>query len=132
MVATQRRSVLIADDDTGVRDSLVEALTRAGWETYPAEGGREAIEVVRVRVVSVAIVDLGMPDLSGFDTVRELHRLVRLLPVIAMTGDRDESLRARAAEAGARELLWKPIERARVLRALEEALRAWGAPPAGA
>jgi len=65
-----------------------------------------------------------MPALSGIETLRELHRLMSWLPVIAMTADRDLWVREDVVAAGAFDLLWKPLRRAEVMGALDRALRA--------
>lgn len=123
MVAVQPRSVLIADDDPGIRESLQEVLDQEGWETCTAEDGRQAIEIIRVRVFRVAMVDLQMPEVSGLETVRELHSIVRALPVVAMTADRDRWAKADVVAAGAFDLIWKPLRLADVRSVLERALR---------
>jgi len=130
MVAIPARSILVADDDPGIRESLHEILDREGWETHLAEDGHQAIEIIRLRVVRVALVDMRMPDLSGIETLRELRRLMSWLPVIAMTADRDLWVREDVVAAGAFDLLWKPLRRAEVMGALERALRE--TPPAEA
>jgi len=127
LVAFHPRSVLIADDDPGIRESLQEILARDGWEPHLAEDGRQAIEVIRYRVVRVALVDMRMPDMSGIETLRGLHEVVARLPVIAMTADRDLWAKDEVVAAGAFDLLWKPLRMAEVMGALERALRA-GAP----
>ena len=124
MVAVQPRSVLIADDDPGIRESLREVLDQEGWETCTAEDGRQAVEIIRVRVVRVAMVDMQMPDMTGLETLRELHNIVRLLPVVAMTADRDRWAKADVVSAGAFDLIWKPLRLAEVRSVLERALRA--------
>jgi DNA-binding NtrC family response regulator len=124
MVAIPARSVLVADDDPGIRESLHEFLDREGWETHLAEDGRQAIEVIRIRVITVALVDMRMPDLSGIETLRALHRVTATLPVIAMTADRELWVREDVVAAGAFDLLWKPLRRDEVVGALERALRA--------
>lgn len=126
MVALSTRSVLIADDDPGIRDSLRETLDREGWQTFTAEDGHGAVEVVRVRVVRVVLVDMQMPDMSGLETLREIRQIVALLPVIAMTADRDRWARDEVVAAGAFDLLWKPLRREDVVSALERALREAG------
>lgn len=124
MVSVHPRSVLIADDDPGIRESLQEILARDGWEPHLAEDGRQAIEVIRFRVVRVALVDMRMPDMSGLETLRELHRLMAVLPVVAMTADRDRWARDEVVAAGAFDLIWKPLRIAEVTGALERALQA--------
>jgi CheY-like chemotaxis protein len=131
LVAVQSRSVLIADDDPGVRESLREALDREGWETWTAEDGHGAVEVVRSRIVRVALVDMRMPDMTGLETMRELRRVEALLPVIAMTADRERWAKDEVVAAGAFDLLWKPLRPAEVLGALHRALRFLGSGKGG-
>ena len=126
MVAIPPRSVLIADDDPGIRESLQEILAREGWEAFLAEDGRQAVEIIRIRVIRVALVDMRMPDMSGIETLQELHRIVALLPVIAMTADRDQWARDEVVAAGAFDLLWKPLRPAEVVGALERAFQVAG------
>jgi DNA-binding NtrC family response regulator len=125
LVAFHPRSVLIADDDPGIRESLGDFLARRGWETHVAEDGGGAVAVLRVRVVAVALVDMRMPDMTGLEALREMHRLVAMLPVIAMTADRDRWVRDEVLAAGAFDLLWKPLQPTEVTGALERALRGW-------
>lgn len=122
MVALHPRSVLIADDDPGLRESLDDFLARRGWETHLAGDGGEAVAVLRIRVVAVALVDMRMPDMTGLEALREMHRLVAVLPVIAMTADRDRWVREEVLAAGAFDLLWKPLRLDEVTGALERAL----------
>jgi len=123
VVSLHPRSVLIADDDPGIRESLDDFLARRGWETHLAGDGGEAVEVLRFRVVAVALVDMRMPDMTGLEALREMHRLVSVLPVIAMTADRDRWVREEVLAAGAFDLLWKPLRLEEVTGALERALR---------
>jgi CheY-like chemotaxis protein len=131
VVTRNPRTVLIADDDPGIRESLTELLRRSGWETVTAEEGDEAVAIVRVRVVLVALVDLRMPGMSGLETVRALRRVSEPLPIVAMTADRDRWEREEVVAAGAVDLLWKPLHRDIVFRALEEALRSRDLPKGG-
>ena len=109
-----------------MRDALRETLDREGWQTITAEDGREAIEVVRVRVVRVALLDMQFPDMSGLEALRGIRQVVAMLPVVAMTADRDRWARDEVVAAGAFDLLWKPLRREVVLGALEKALAGTG------
>lgn len=131
MVALPARSILLADDDPGLRESLAEALGRAGWKTVTATAGDEAVDLLRVRVVRVALVDLHMPGLSGLDTLHALHGIEAVLPIVAMTADRDRWRREDVMAAGAFDLLWKPLRVASVLETLERALCVWDSPRGG-
>jgi CheY-like chemotaxis protein len=129
MFSALPRSVLIADDDPGIRESLRDVLDQDGWETVVAENGHDALMLVRVRVVTVAMVDMGMPDMQGVETLRALRIAAEKLPLVAMTADRGRYAKDDLLKAGAVELLWKPLRIPEVRRALDQALR-WKAPPA--
>ncbi len=115
-------SVLVADDDAGCRESVAEALERAGHRVIPVSSGSDALAVVSRAFVHVTILDMNMPGMSGLDTFRMLRRMQRALPVLFMTADSEQNLVAKALDEGAFRLLAKPIDfeqlRSTVLQAL--------------
>ncbi len=122
MVAKLARSVLIADDDSSLRESLREALGERGWETHTVGTAPDAVEFCRVRVVRLAIVDMGMPGLTGLETLQAIHEEVESLPLIAITADRDRWNRDEVLGVGAFDLLWKPLRVGTLVDRMEAAL----------
>ena len=116
--------VLVVEDDPGLRRLLCRVLERPGRTLVTAQDGREALQAMRTSPPAVALVDLGLPDMDGVDLIRLIrdapvdagrHRLV-----VALTGDgTDESARA-AWDAGADDVLLKPVDPA-VLVAMVDA-----------
>ena len=108
-VVTKR--VLIADDNLDAAESLQLWLQLAGHEVRTAANGTEALTIAEAFLPEVALLDLGMPDLSGF----EVARRIRAAPwgsgivLIALTGWGQEEDRRRTAEAGFDHHLTKPI-----------------------
>lgn len=85
LIAGQRsNTVLLADDDEATRYLLGEALTGLGYNVIEAQNGREAIQLAQRQQISALFLDLIMPDLTGFEVLRELRRLPALqsLPVV--------------------------------------------------
>jgi len=118
-----RISVLIADDDCGHRESLVDAVRARGMQAHAAETGVRAIAIAQRTVIHAGILDVHMPGLTGIETCRRLHRLVGRLPLILMSGAANEGLRLDALSAGAATFLPKPLDLRVLLRTLEELVR---------
>jgi PAS domain S-box-containing protein len=108
-VVTKR--VLIADDNVDAAESLQLWLQLAGHEVRTAANGIEALSVAEAFLPEVALLDLGMPDLSGFDVARRIRSAPwgRAIVLIALTGWGQEEDRRRTAEAGFHHHLTKPI-----------------------
>jgi DNA-binding response OmpR family regulator len=79
--------VLVVDQEKANRDWLANALEPAGFHVIHAEGGPEAFELARSHHPSLVLVDLMMPDASGFDLVEELrsHEATRETPIMVLT-----------------------------------------------
>jgi len=106
------KKVLVVDDDIRNVFALTSALEQHGMRVMHAESGKEGIEVLkRARDIDVVLMDVMMPGLDGFDTMRIVRQLdgYKSLPIIAVTakamvGDRDKCI-----EAGASDYLAKPV-----------------------
>jgi len=106
------RRVLIADDNRDAADSLGMLLGLAGHEVRVAHSGQTALSLAQVFRPDTALLDIGMPDLSGYEVARRLRREswgvgIRL---IALTGWGQTDDRRRALEAGFDYHLTKPID----------------------
>ncbi|HYC33604.1 MAG TPA: response regulator [Gemmatimonadales bacterium] len=108
-------TILLIDDEPGVRFPLRLALQRCGWRVIEAGDGEEGLDIVGRRDAEIAlvVVDQRMPGLGGAEVVRELRRRERHLPVILMTtGVHAES----ASGGGPDAFLRKPFELADLAR----------------
>ena len=104
-------TLLVADDEEGVRSLVSNVLQDAGYTVELARDGAEAIERLRQLGQSVRLVllDLTMPILSGAQTATELRRLQPDIPIIAMSGYGDIEVMQRFSEAGVSDFLPKPF-----------------------
>lgn len=112
-------SILVVDDDEGVLRAVSRILSRRQGRVVEARSGSAAIEASRAEAFDLAIVDVRMPEMNGFDLMRVLKRNRPDIDVIIMTGnveDPDENL-LRAIDEGAYYFIHKPFDR-RVLLAL--------------
>jgi two-component system, LuxR family, response regulator FixJ len=101
--------VLIVDDDAAVRDSLKFALEIEGLDVRLYEGGRELLAAPDLPAGACLVVDYRMPGMNGLDLIDALRRQRRFYPAILITGRIDDDIRWRAAKAGVREVLEKPL-----------------------
>lgn len=121
--------ILVVDDNDSSRNLLTHQLSRQGHTTSGAASGRQALEAIRRSAPDLILLDLFMPDMNGFDVLREMHKdlTLRAIPVIIITGLSDREAAARCIEAGAFDMLIKPVSpsllSARVTACLER--KAW-------
>ena len=103
--------VLVADDNADICETLSTLLRLWDHEPTTAASGTEALEKLLAERPDVAILDLGMPRLSGYDVAREARaRLGRRVVLIAATGWGEEEARAQTAAAGFDHHLTKPVD----------------------
>jgi CheY-like chemotaxis protein len=107
-----RSRILIADDNRDAADSLSMLLELAGHEVRVAHQGRAALSLAQTFRPDVALLDIGMPDLSGYEVSQELRREPwgQWIQLIALTGWGQEKDRQQALEAGFNHHLTKPID----------------------
>ena len=115
-------SILVTDDDPVCRDTLREIFEPVGYQTYLAESGEQAIEIVHQHDVHVALFDMHLPKLSGLETMAIFRQIKGMLPMILISGDQDESLMRRALSAQAFSVLPKPVSRSQVIYVVRRAL----------
>lgn len=121
--AVQDYSILITDDDAGVRETLRDIFVPHGYRTYLAESGEEAIDIVRVHPVHIALFDMHLPRLSGLETLAVVRQMRGALPAILISGACDENLLRRALSEHAFCVLEKPVSRHVVVHVVHRALQ---------
>ncbi|MER2133587.1 MAG: response regulator transcription factor [Arthrobacter sp.] len=128
---TQRVAVII-EDDKDIRDLLHAVLQQSGFEVHASPTGSEGVEAVRTHNPAVVTLDLGLPDIDGFEVIRQL-RLFSDAYIVMLTARAEELDTLMGLEAGADDYVTKPF-RPRELRARISAMmrrpRKDGAAPA--
>jgi CheY-like chemotaxis protein len=102
-----RPTILVVDDDKDTRDILDKVLSSAGYDVRLATNGREALASVGASPPDLIVLDLNMPEMNGFEVLRELRANTRWtkIPVVVVTAIAGYS----AAQLGARATLLKPF-----------------------
>ena len=116
-----RPTVLLADDEEGVRFTLAEVLSEADVDVIEAADGRAALEVIEQREVDLVISDVKMPGLDGMELLRRIRELRPELKVVLITAHGSESLAVEAMKLGAYDYFAKPFEVDEVLAVVRRA-----------
>jgi DNA-binding response OmpR family regulator len=103
--------VLVADDDHDILTLVSFRLERAGYDVVAARDGEEALRLALERVPDLAVLDVMMPKLDGYEVTTRLrqNRATRRMPVILLTARVQEADIARGFEAGADDYVKKPF-----------------------
>jgi PAS domain S-box-containing protein len=114
------RRVLIADDNRDAADSLAMLLRLEGHEVRVVHDGKQALAAFQELNPEVALLDIGMPELDGYEVARQVRQgtLGRAVTLVAVTGWGQESDKARALAAGFNQHFTKPVEPERLLALL--------------
>jgi two-component system OmpR family response regulator len=114
--------IVLADDDSSMREALAAALEANGFEVVSASSGGKAVEIARRREAEAIISDVSMPDGDGFDVLTAVSHDSPEIPVIFVSGHTDRAVRKRALEAGAAAYLLKPISVGQLMTTLDDVL----------
>ncbi|HSQ05941.1 MAG TPA: ATP-binding protein, partial [Burkholderiales bacterium] len=114
------RRVLIVEDQADTRQALRSLLELAGHQVVESSDGQSAVEVARGAGVDVALIDLGLPGMDGFDVARAFlsDAGLRSVRLVALTGYSRPEDREKAREAGFHDFVIKPIEETTLRRVL--------------
>ena len=128
-MAEKRYSILIADESSGARDALRGTLEPEGYEVVSATSGREAIHIIRSELVHLVVMDVRLPDYSGFETyhaikdIRDLF-LPCIFTALEMTADSIQDALSEEAVT----ILPKPVDTPRLVHAVDWSIGRYYAP----
>jgi FixJ family two-component response regulator len=121
--STSKRSLLsVVDDDEMLRESLPELLREFGFAARAFSSGQEFLSSNYVDETRCLILDVVMPEMSGLDLQQELKRRGQAIPIIFISGQKDEDVRKQAFRQGAVKFLYKPFSDSELLEAVNAAL----------
>ncbi len=135
MTATQPGTILLVDDEDGIRRVAARALTRRGWTVLPAESGEHALVMLAdpavAADVTAVVSDLAMPGLDGAALIEAVRAIRPSLPAILVSGYAEDTLRRRLAEADI-QFMAKPYAMRDLIAAVETKLQRAAALPSQA
>ena len=118
--------ILIVDDEPEIGRILAVILRGAGFEVAAVDGGRAALEHLAASATDLVLLDVIMPELDGFETLRRIREApaTARLPVLMLTANAGAADRARAESLGADDFIAKPFDPADVVERIHARLRA--------
>jgi two-component system, OmpR family, response regulator PhoP len=118
--------VLVVEDEAPLRESLVTQLKDAGFNVDAAADGEEGLYAGREYSLDVAIVDLGLPKLSGLDLIRRLRAESKTFPILILTARDRWQDKVEGLQAGADDYVAKPFHFQELLARVQALLRRSG------
>ncbi len=121
---SERPLVLVADDDPDILSLVTLRLERDGYEVIGAPDGERAVEKALERTPDLALIDVSMPKLDGYEVTERLrqHEPTSAIPIILLTARVQDSDVARGIEAGADDYVRKPFSMADLRTRVQAAL----------
>lgn len=120
---SEKGKILVVEDNDFVRMQIVRYLSDGGeYDIVEASGGRDALELIDGSFLA-AIVDVRMEPVDGFEFIRSLRGLEIEVGVILVTGDQNPDLLNEAGKWGVSAVLIKPVQKDRLVKAVERIVR---------
>ncbi len=120
---TQKRTVLVVEDDAAIRRGLVDTLQFAGYAVIACGDGQDGLDTALSAQLDLAILDVMLPKRDGFAILAEVRRSRPALPVILVTARGAEADRIRGLETGADDYVVKPFSSKELLARVTAVLR---------
>ena len=120
------KTILLVDDEPGIRKSLSTALKDAGYQVLRSDSGEKAIDLISGpdgEAVDLVLLDVWLPGLDGLQTLQELKKIQPQLPIIMISGHGTIHTALEATKHGAFDFLEKPIDLERLLLVSTNAIR---------
>lgn len=123
------KTVLVVDDKASVRELVRDYLEAEGFRIFVATNGRDALYAARQEKPDLILLDIMMPEMSGYDFIRA-YRKERDTPIILLTAKLDENDKVLGLELGADDYVTKPFGMKELLARINAVLRRAGRPAA--
>jgi DNA-binding NtrC family response regulator len=120
-MSEQKPVLIVVDDDRGVLDVIGRFASRSGFEVVACPSGRDALAQIDRRPADVALVDMRMPEMDGFDVLRAIRQRNRHCETVMMTGFASVDSAVEAIKLGACDYLAKPVDFSRLGELLDSA-----------
>jgi two-component system KDP operon response regulator KdpE len=115
--------LLVVDDEPAIRRFLRTSLTAHGYQVTEAGDGQAALGELRRNPPDILVLDLGLPDVDGFEVIRRLREGGSTLPIIVLSSRADEAGKVQALDLGADDYVTKPFGVDELLARIRAALR---------
>jgi len=118
------KKIMTVDDSVSVRMMVGFSLKRAGYETIEAVNGLDALKKLDEHDISMVVADVNMPEMDGIEFVKKMrqHPRHKFTPVVMLTTESHESMKAKGKEAGATGWIVKPFKPDQLISVVKKVL----------
>ncbi|MGD9141634.1 MAG: response regulator transcription factor [bacterium] len=124
--------ILVVEDDAAILSGLIDLLEGEGFRVWSARDGKKALSVYTERRPDLILLDIMIPEKSGYDVCKEIRRTDGRTPIIMLTAKGEEVDKVVGLEIGADDYIVKPFSVRELLARIRAALRRASGEPAGA
>ncbi|EKN71185.1 response regulator transcription factor [Schinkia azotoformans] len=103
------KRVLVVDDEHNLREMISSYLQNEGYETVEAVNGNSAVQAIKNDQIDIVLLDIMMPEMDGYEALKEIRSIQKKLPVIMLTAKTDEIDKIVGLEMGADDYITKPF-----------------------
>lgn len=125
MVPKNQKRLVVVEDSDSVREAVVFALEKSGFEVLAATNGREATVILDGAKVDLLLTDYHMPEMNGLELIRWVRgkEQYKRLPVVVLTTENQRDLIMEAKNAGATGWICKPFAVERLIKTIRQIIR---------
>ena len=118
------RTILVVDDSTTIRQVIIFCLKEAGYHIIEAVDGKDALEKLAKIQVDLLLTDLHMPNMGGFELVKEVRSIAKhkYFPILVVTNDTQLSSKAEGKALGVTGWILKPFEPEQLIKVIRKIL----------
>ena len=117
-----KKSILVVDDEVRICEIVTSYLNMHDYKTYTAYNGLDAIEIFKKEDISLILLDLMLPDLSGEDVCMQIRKTSRV-PIIMLTAKVEEENILKGLDIGADDYITKPFESEGLVNSIDKVLK---------
>ena len=120
---SDKRTVLIIEDEHAISNFICRALTASDYKAIPAASGREGLSLFFSHTPDLVLLDLGLPDIDGLEVLSQLRDLPYEIPILIISARDREAEKVKALDMGADDYIVKPFGVSELLARIRTALR---------
>ncbi|PCJ62897.1 MAG: two-component system response regulator CreB [Planctomycetota bacterium] len=118
----QTISILAVEDEPSICDNIIYAVEREGFQISCVSTGQEALEILKTQTISLVVLDVGLPDMNGFEICKEIRQKSNI-PIIFLTARNDEIDKILGLEIGGDDYMTKPFSPRELVARIKVILR---------
>ncbi len=118
-----KRNILVVDDEVSIREMVRSYLINEGYDVNEAENGIEAVEKVKANQYDLILLDVMMPKMDGYQSLREIRSIYKKMPIIMLTAKAEEIDKLLGLELGADDYITKPFSLRELTARMKAVLR---------